>query len=107
MHGAAQLSEDRFVNARLCHLGIGHNITAAAKCLNAFCHGIFREHKIVSIIKIGSGMDRPFDHQFVLRVQHFIAQQLRNDLKASLFNVHRFDILNHNDASPLGKCYRN
>ena len=49
-----------------------------------------------------AGTITDFDGNFSLQ-----AKQLRDNLKASLFNVHRFDILNHLDASPSGKYCRN
>ena len=51
-------------------------------------------------------MNGSFDHKFILRIKHLVAKQLGDDFKAAFFNVHRLDILNHFDASPLGKYYR-
>ena len=104
--GPAQLFQHRLVDAAAGHLRVRDDVAAGFQGFDALAHRMLRKDEIVRVIEIRGGVDHPLDDQFVLAVQLPISQQLRDDLKAALLDVHRFDDLRHGRASPPGKSHK-
>ena len=95
MYLSAQRGEDRLIDPGLGHLGIGDDVTARPQGGNGLLYRVVGKGQIVHIVKIRRGVDDPFDDQLIFRVQRSLAQQLGDDGKAALLDIHRLHLFRH------------
>ena len=95
MYLPTQRGEDGLVDPGLGHLGVGDDVTARPQGGDALFHRVVGKGQIVHIVKIRRGVDDPLDDQLIFRVQPPVTQQLCDDGKAALLDIHRLHLFRH------------
>ena len=91
MHLSAEFRQRLFVDARLDHVGIRHDVGAVSDGFQRARHCALGKHQIVRIVKIRRGVNDALDNQANFLRKYAVTQFFCDNRKAALFDVRRFD----------------